>query len=1169
MFFQLNFFKTFFLLLLRILITSEVDPIFFDMNSMHSYYIDKSLKSYKSLLTDIMHGKIPFKIETPSNLIYDIDFIERINGNFPVPYMLKSLELDEHNNGIFLGCGINLINFEPEEMEKILKEAKFNPMDIRLIKSFCKVSGNEAKLLINNNPFIFMNIRKFNEAVLNYLINNKTNSIFPNKNNNLKTPFINGFFSLYIQLEKNNPHLKGYFFNNYTSASYITKYFFEGAPFARFIQSKLILMMEGNIKFNNNHLVFVVPMIFDEKEKLSIKTFITEYFRNLNNNFHLNKNIISVLTFNEEVKNYVINYNSRKSRQLENIFEFNKREINPFNLTQIYEYLLLLFEEFQKTNKANIFQNKIVVLFLDMIIAKKYDLNDIINEYKKKGIQTITYINKSDSRKIYDLIDYNIFYNFSNTFEIAPLRIEVSNMHINIDLTDVDQNSINTILKKLYNLKMNDIDAPLYIEVNIIREENDFVFYEISLEIMETQGYNIFLSDNNPYPNIKDYTSKFIKYDNNFNPKLRIKTKSLNQFYIAIEGILSFNLVIKKNYLRENTELILSEGEFHKESYNIPITFTDDTIRNLETFRFDYKPKLNSNVLRANSTLDYVIKYYTRGIDLDNTDYNSFFDYNLFSYLFENFYIINTVYRNADTNKYYIGKFFELNNAHPFRLLDEGLNQLIINKLYDFINENYKTLNSTNLPAISFNEEETRLIYNVTNKKNLLNIVNLLNKTSNTKDFDDLSSETKFIILCLYFQNSRDNLEYIKILAQNEPKYPEILKSFMSKEKRDDRANRFIISSISSFDQQIKFEKILITLVIGQSFILTDEGINFIKDFYNVLSKAKAKISLQVYDTVENKIETVIPFYSKKVTRVEIIDEYREENEDIKYKYNQTNAQEMDFNKIIDFGLDYFDKYDIGIKKELFIISDENLNTSDKFYVNNILKNLNYEKHVDLRKHQIKLILLSTKNVEKGDIPELFTLQTNTNEDKPYTINENYFHVRSFHDTNLFINDLAKMAKDAIIKLDLGTRLINDFFQGKINYYEIHNKDLLTDIIVIKANISNFNFYYSFDNPFPNQYMDRKADKMADDNKIVISDINREKIYLGIESKNEVKKQIIEIFSCETYYSKDQYKNCKFVENNRLLWYAFILFVAIFIIGLAVYYFGHSNDKTRINIFQQ
>ena len=157
-------------------------------------------------------------------------------------------------------------------------------------------------------------------------------------------------------------------------------------------------------------------------------------------------------------------------------------------------------------------------------------------------------------------------------------------------------------------------------------------------------------------------------------------------------------------------------------------------------------------------------------IDLDNTDYNSFFDYNLFSYLFENFYIINTVYRNADTNKYYIGKFFELNNAHPFRLLDEGLNQLIINKLYDFINENYKTLNSTNLPAISFNEEETRLIYNVTNKKNLLNIVNLLNKTSNTKDFDDLSSERKFIILCLYFQNSRDNLEYIKILAQNEPK---------------------------------------------------------------------------------------------------------------------------------------------------------------------------------------------------------------------------------------------------------------------------------------------------------------------------------------------------------------------------------------------------------------
>ena len=1171
MYFQLNFLQIFFILLLKILLTVEDVPFFYDVNPEYSYFAEKSFDSYKTLLLEIMHGKMTFKIESTSDLIYDIDFIERINGNSHSPYMLKSLELDEENNGIFLGCGINLLYFEPEEMESILLDAKMNYMEIQKIKSFCKVSGNDAKLILNNRFNYIFDIRKFNEAVINYLIKNRDN-IFPKNKNNLKTPFINCLISLYIQLGTISPQIKGNFFNNYTSASYITKYLFEGAPFARFIQSKLVLMMEGNIKFNNNHLIFVVPMIFDEKEKLQIKTFITEYSRILNDNYHLNKNQISILTFNNEVKNYVISYNSRKSKQLDLIFEFNKKEMKSLNLANIYEYLLLLFEEIQKTDGENIYENNIVVLFLDINFAQEYKelINNIINEYKKKGIQTIPYINKPDSLKASDIINYNIFYNFTKTFEIAPLRIAVSNMHIYIDLTDVNKNlDNNIILKKLENLKMNDMDAPLYIEVNITKEENEFVFYEIELEINETQGYNIFLSDKNPYPNIKDYTSKFIKYDNNYNPKVRIKTKSLNQFYLSIEGILSFNLTIKKNYSNENEELILSEGEYQKESFNIPILFMDENIRNLETFTSDYKPKLHSNILKEDSSLDFVIKYFTRGIDLDNTDYKSFFDYNLFTYLYGDSYMINTVYRNPDTNKYYIGRYFELNKASPFNLMDEGLNQLIINKLYDFINENHKTLDEKNLPAISFNEQEIKIIYNVTNGKYINNIANLLNKTSNTVNFKDLSSETKFIIFCLYFQNSKDNLQYIKNLAQKEPKYPGVLKSFRAKEKRDDRANRFIISSILSFDQQIKFEKILITIIIGQSFILNDVGITFLKDFYNVLSKAKAKISLLVYDTLKDKIKTIIPFYSKKVTKVEIIDDYKKENEDIRYKYNKTETQKMNFNKIINFALNHFSRYDNGIKKELFIVSEENLYTNDSYYINNILTNLNYKKHEQLRKNQIKLILLSSKNAEKGDIPELFTLPTNKDEIKPYTINENYFHVNNYVNTNLFINDLGKMAKDSIIKLNLGTRLINDFYQGKISYYEINCEHFINDIIVIKANLSNFNFYYSFDNPFPNQYMDFKADKIADDDKVVISDLaKKDKIYLGLESKNEVKKQIIEVFSCEIYYSKKQYKNCKFVENNRFLWYAFFLLVAIFIIGLAVYYFGHSNDKAQINIFE-
>jgi hypothetical protein len=169
----------------------------------------------------------------------------------------------------------------------------------------------------------------------------------------------------------------------------------------------------------------------------------------------------------------------------------------------------------------------------------------------------------------------------------------------------------------------------------------------------------------------------------------------------------------------------------------------------------------------------------------------------------------------------------------------------------------------------------------------------------------------------------------------------------------------------------------------------------------------------------------------------------------------------------------------------------------------------------------------------------------------------------------MYINDLSRMAKDSIIKLNLGERYINDFYHAKINYYEINIRNFVQDVIVIKANLSNFNFYYSFDNPFPNSYIDIKVEKIADDDKVVIEDIKSDKIYLGIESKNEMKKQIIEIFSCESYYSKKQYHNCKFVDDHRLLWYLLFLFIATFIIGSIVYYCKptRSINKSQLNIF--
>ena len=1155
--------KLFFIFIIKIFITIEVDPIFLNTNPFNYFLVDKSLDSYKKLLLEIMHGKLPFKLETPSKISYDIDFIEKINGNFPFPYTLKSLDLDQKNNGIYLGAGINLLIFKSEELDSILSMIHLPWQEKVKIKSLWNITGDDAINLVEKGYYFFNqeNIKMFNRAAIDYIIENKISKEFSSIPKNLKSTFINGFLSAFIQLPKINYDLKKNLFGNYTSTSYIINHLFEGAPFARFIQSKLILMMDGNLRFNNHHLFFVVPMIFEENEKNNIKELITSYSRYLTSYSNLNSNRISILLFDNENKKYLINYNPRKVKPIDDLFNFNANKTKYINFTDIYEYVLNLFKENQNTY----FENEMIALFLNYNTCKlySYELDIIMDKYQKKGIQTIPFVNKANLVKYFDIIKYNIFFDFTKSINIGPLKMATSNMHIYIDLVKE--------YKKIENIRLKDFDAPLYIEVNIENEKNESLYYEISLEINKTSGYNIFVSDNNPYPNIKDYTIKFVKYENNLNPKLRLKASSLEQFYISIEGILYCNLIIEKKYNTENGEIIESEGEYNENPYNISIFLGDDTMKNLESFTNNYRPK--STLFYNNLPLDSVLKYFTRGIDLSNTDDSEFFNYNLFIYLFCNSSLINTIYRNSENYNYYIGRYFELNQNSPFKLREEGLTRLLINKLYPFINGNNKTLNNSEIPAITFNKEELKLIYNITNKKYILSIANLLNRTSNTINFKDLTSETKFVLLCLYFKNSKDNLENIKILAHKEPKYSDVLKSLKTLKSKDkepeETINKFMISFISNFDQQIKFEKILITVIVGQSFILSDTGVKFIGDFYNTMIKAKTKISLLVYDTLksENKIKTVIPFYSKRLTKVEVVKEYKKKHNNIRCKYNSTKEQNMDFDKIIKFGLSYLYNYDTGIKKEIFIVCDENFYTDDNYYINNKLTNLNYNKHKQLRNNQIKVIMISTKNVEKGDIPELFTLETKTNEIKPYTITENYFHVNNFENTSLFMNDLSRMAKDAIIKLNLGTRFINDFYHGKLNYYEINCEYFKTDIIVIKANLSNFNFYYSFDNPFPNQYIDLKADKVADDDKIIISGLQKDKIYLGIESKNEVKKQIIEIFSCESYYSKKQYKNCKFVESHKYLWYGFIFLVAIFIIGLTVYYFGHSN-KSQINIFE-
>ena len=1189
------FFTIFFILIIKIFISFQATLDFYNTNPQYiqnyqnyqnsqipqipfnPFTPERTLDSYKKLLLDIMHGKLPFKLETPSKIAYDVDFIERINGNFPFPYTLKSLDLDPKNSGIFLGAGINLLNFQPEEMDRILSNGFFSSQDKERIKSYCQISGENATNLIesenNTSLFSFDKIRRFNKAVIDYIVENRINAKFDNIHRFLKSPFINGFLSAFIQLPEINDDLKINLFKNYTASSYLIRFLFEGAPYARFIQSKLILMMDGNVRHNYNHIFFVIPNIFEENEKKNIKELIYKYSIYLGSNYNFNRVRISILIFDNENKKYLIYYNSNKlkSKSFEDLFNFNLNKTTKINFGDIYEYVSNLFEE---NISKKYFENTIITLFLNNgprmmdFMNPNYadfkELNNIINNYKKKGIQTIPIINSPVFIKE-EKANYNIFFDFKKAINIGPLKMAVSSMHINIDFTNKNTNES---FKKIENLKLDDIDAPLYIEVNINAEKNESVFYEISLEIKETSGYNIFISDNHPYPNIQDYTIKFLKYEENFNPKLRMKANSINQFYISIEGILYGNLTIEKKYNLGKKELIQSEGDYNEESYNVSIYLKDETLNNLDTFTSNYRPQ--SYFLNNDLPLDSVLKYFTRGIELNNTDDGSFFNYKLFTYLFNDLYLINTVYKDPDNNNYYMGRYIELNQYTPFSLREEGFNRLFINKLYPFINGNNRTLINKDPPSVKFNRNELKVIYNITISGYVTYLNNLLNRSLNTVKFSELSSEEKFILLCLYFKNPKENIQIIKNLANREPKYPDILNTLKANKERD-VSDKFIISFLSNFEQQIKFEKNLISVVVGKSFILSDVGVTFMKDFYNTMLKAKAKVSLLVYDTLKskNKIKVMIPFYSKKLPKIELINEYKEKNAKDRYKYNNTDEQNMNFEKIIEFGLSYFDRYDTGIKKEIFIICDENLYTTDKYYINNNLTKTGFEKHEQLRKNQIKVILITTKNVETGNIPEL--LSPELNETKKFSIIENYFHVSNFENTSLFMNDLSRMVKNSIIKFNLGTRFINDFYHGKITFYEINRGPNSKDIIVIKANnLSNFNFYYSFENPFPNPYSDIKAEKTADNDKIVITDLKQnDRIYLGIESKNDVKKQIFEIFSCESYYSMDQYKNCKFVDSHRFLWYGLFLLIAIFIIGLAVYYLSHSILKTKINIFEQ
>ena len=1161
-------------LLIRLIIIVLYSSQEYDIYDMHSSCWDAIKNSGKqtylsesnTFLLEIMRGKIPIKIKDSLINNFDLDLIKRINKNIPCLYKFKNNNYSNNKtNGLFLGAGINLFNYNSQEFEEILNNMKISPLNNKIYKELfdnIKTLGYKS-LLLFNKPF--PEIDKFNKAVMEFTISRYLKEI--NDTKIYKSPFVNGVLSVFFQLYQGNDVLKRYLGYSQTQTSYIVEHLPESSLYSRLIQSKLIQMMEGNIKYNSNHIFVVVPLfLFEDNELAKIKDLINWIYTSINLNYILNPNRISILVIkDDDYLNYTIDYNNKKNN-LEDLFKSEyKNNTQLIDLEKIYENINLLFKD---NRKPVLFENKIAILFLNYGSNLPKNFQNIIERNKKLySIQTIPVINIDNSKYRYnDIFKYNIFYDFSENIYAAPIKLAISNMHINVDFTELNTNE-----KGLNNLIINDNETPIYLEVNI-NKGKELEYYEISLEIFSTTGYNLFISETNPYPNIINNKNNFLKYYNNLNPKIVIKTVNITKFYIGIEGKLHFNLNIKRQFSKNNTEyeeLVINNGEYEDVLFNYSKFQFKDKHLTIQTFsEGNNEFNLYSSIFK-NESIENMMKYFTRGIDIYNTNDRSFLNYELFLYLYGEAYFINRVYRDQENN-YYFGRYFKISDYTPYQLKSAGFSRLTLNKLYYFLKIN--NVLAEEAPAVSFDEEELKLIFDIIYENYVSELIYKIKRYPNCIPFENQTPIMKFVLFCLYFTYYYDNniVRNIINLSLNEPKYSEVLKYLKDKNQENDR---FIINYIKQMEQEDKLEKIMVNIILGKSLALSETGINFIKNFYNYMSKSKTKISISVYDTLEskNKIENVVPFLSTSTFKLEEFTKYNKSAYGQRSKYN--NTQYMNFNKIIDFGLSKFYKYDNGIKKKIVMICDENI-VEDRYTINNKLKNLNNEKHVELIDNQIDLLLVTSINYENGEIPDLFNKNIMENQnyiDIPYSLYENYFHVNNLNKKEDYLDDLGRVIKDSSIKINAGIRFINDFYQGKMSYYEINYQDYKQDVMVIKTNLSNFKIYSSLTNPFPNSIWDNPIYTSDNDDAIVISnDKLSGKIYLGIEPINSIQKQKVEIFTCESYSPN---KNCKFVGNSGgwyLFLFIFFVFCLLFIIYKCKLRFSSDNNSKknkRLNVF--
>ena len=1110
-----------------------------------------TIEDNTNFLMETLRGKIPLKIENSHLNESNLQLISKINKNIKCPYLIR--DSNDSNNktiGVYLGVGINLLDYKASSISAYIK-SRGNPKDykayLELIEEIEK-SKIINETLLNNHITPYEDIDLFNEMMIGY-----TMTKFRTKTNNSQVYnnfYVNSLISVYIQKLITDEDLQNFLNNNPSEISYIVEHLMEFFPNTRLIQSKLISFFDANFKYNPNHIFFIIEKkIFTQIELDNINSAIKTMYDKLNNDR------ISILIKNDNKYIYLINYKKEKDNLDDLLKTDNKSEI-LFNISEVYYNIRQKFEE----NKNDYFENKLVILFLnnETQLVQKESVKKYLKEYNIQMIPVINIANTDSGEILKDIFDYNIFNNFTENIGVPYILTAINNMHVYLDMSDTSQ-------IKVENIKLNDEDNPIYFQININenlnKEKNEFEFYEISLEINKSSGYNIFISNSNPYPSVRNNLNYFMKYSNNLNPKINIKSKDIKNhcFYIGIEGNLFFNLKITKK-LYEG-EIKLSEGEYDYIKYNI--TFeqkVNKVLKGSETFGNNYN--LKSDIF-SNETEENMMKYFTRGIDIDNTADYSFFNHNLFIHLYSD-YLINRVYKDKNNN-FYIGININLKKYTPLQLKKEGFNRFTINKLYTFLTASPKLKDVA--PSVYFDEKEIRQIFNITFMYDKRELSDKIKRNSLCAPFEEQTATKKFILFCLYFYHYREPsiMRVIYYISMKKPDYS----SAISLLKEKYLENKFLVNFVKQLEQEDKSEKIMTSIIMGKSLILSNIGLNFISGYSNIISKSMTKTSISIYDTLNNKIKNLIPFSSNNNQKIEEIN--KTFINEPRNKYN--NIQIMDFYKIIDFSNDQFKNYDRGIKKKIIIVCDEKL-MDETYIINNELQiDKNNFNEINLALNQIDLILITSKNYEKGEIHELFKIsqENKVNNYSIYSIYENYFHVSNLNNTEKYMTDLNRLIKGSPIKIKLGMRLINDYYQEKNSYFKINCSEYVKESIVIKTNVSNYNFYASLTNPFP-YYSDNNLIQIIND-AAVITGCRNGFTYLGLNPKLDVRKQKIEIFSCEIYQSNVQ-KNCKSITDNKDKWIIFIILVLLFIFGFTIYKckYGFSTKlnkkhKKRLNVF--